>query len=257
VAADPGPTGLADVGRTWLGSKAVAAAFGVLFLPQLMMPGVRWKDVLLTSDVYPRLFATLDKGAMPAEVGGFRLVGFGADKRDWDNSWGEYSRTWTYAGPARAAAVSLDYQFVDWHELTLCYRSRGWQMLGRWVEPAPVATAEGVRLQGGGPVVVAEFRNVEGRYANLLYNLYDRLGRPLDPPETQGTLSLLGERLASWVRNGNAGGRDGELLSYQLQVFSTGEAPPNESERSALRALYAEARARVERQGLRAGGKTP
>jgi hypothetical protein len=236
----------------------VAAAFGVLFVPQLMMPGVHWRDVLLNSDIYPKLFASMGKESMPEASGPFRRGQFGTDKRDWDNSWGEYSRFWSYAGPGRTASVSLDYQFVEWHELTLCYRSRGWEMYSRRVEQAPPAPPDaGPGVRGGGPVVVAEFRNLEGRFGYLVYGMYDRLGRPLDPPDSQTTTQLLAERLGSWVKSATVGGRDGELLSYQLQVFSTGEAPPSDAERAALFRLHSEARGRVEREGLRAGGKTP
>lgn len=247
----PGPTVTAGPAGTWLGSRGAALAFGLLVAPQLMMPGVRWKDALLTSDVYPRRFAGLGREAMPEAAGPLRRVGFATEARDWDNSWGEFSRAWTYAGPGRSASLSLDYQFVEWHELTLCYRSRGWEMFSRRVEPAPAGPA------GGGPVIVAEFRNLEGQIGFLVFGLYDRLGRPLDPPETVGTAALLRERLASWFRTGDAGGRDGSLLSYQLQVFSVGEAPPGDAERSALLALFAEARGRTGRAAGTAGGVSP
>lgn len=244
-----------DIRRTWVGSWGAAALFGVLFAPQLMIPGVSWKDVVLKSDYYVKLFGSMNADSMPKQVGGYQRLDFREDKREWDNSWGEYSRTWVYRGPSRLGVVSLDYHFVEWHDLTICYTSRGWKMGPRWVEMMPLSGA----VAGGGeaekiPVVIAEFYNLEGRNGFLIYGLNDRRGRPLDPPDTVGTIGLLKERLESWVRTGASGGKDGELLSYQLQVFSEGEGSPTPDEREALYELYRKAREQVIKQSP-AGGK--
>ena len=123
----------------------------------------------------------------------------------------------------------------------------------------PPASADGTTpdaaSKAGIPVVVAEFYNLEGRNGFLVYGLFDRKNRPLDPPGTEGTLKLLKERLGSWVKTGDAGGRDGELLSYQLQVFSEGMAPPSEEQKAAVFELYNQGRARVEKQGQDKGVK--
>jgi exosortase len=252
-------TRLVKLSGTWLGSWAVAAAFGVLVPPQLMMPGVRWKEVLLSGDVYEKLFAPLGAESMPARVGAYQRVDFKTDRRDWDNSWGEFSRMWLYRGPARIASLSLDYHFIDWHELTICYKGRGWEMISRRSEPAPrLAEAGGTAKSapGGGDVIVAEFTNAEGRYGFLVYGMYDRKGRPLDPPESKTTAKLLGERLQSWLRTGDAGGRDGELLSFQLQLFLEGEGSPAVVDLAFATELFGQARARIEQQALATTGVT-
>lgn len=243
------PTRLVGLSRTWVGKKTAAVAFGLLLAPQAFIPGVRWKNVLLASEALPRSFEGLNASSMPAYPGTLRRVGFTEQKRDWDNSWGEYSRTWNYSAPGRSVSVSVDYQFVEWHELTLCYRSRGWTMLSRKTMPASAVGG------GSGSVVTAEFGNLEGQYASLLFGLYDRKGRPLDPPDTVSTLTLLGERLRSWVRTGEAGGRDGELLSYQIQCFQISEHRPSEQEFSALCGLFDETRRRVDRVVMKGAGQ--
>ena len=251
------PTKLVPIDRTWLGSWVVAGAFGVLVVPQLLMPGVRWKEVLLASDVYQKLFTPLGAETLPERLANYQRVDFRTDHRDWDNSWGEFSRSWLYRGPARGASVSLDYHFIDWHELTICYKGRGWAMLDRRFEPAPAASGEksSKMAEGtGGSVVVAEFSNVEGRHGYLIFGLYDRKGRPLDPPESKGTRKLLRERLESWVRTGDAGGRDGELLCFQLQVFMEGEGLPSRSDVAVARELFGQARARIHQQALNRKG---
>ena len=66
-----------------------------------MMPGASWGD-LLAGHVFESRFAAVDAGVMPDRLGAYRRAGFQADRRDWDNSWGEHSRVWSYLGPARA-----------------------------------------------------------------------------------------------------------------------------------------------------------
>jgi hypothetical protein len=130
-------------------------------------------------------------------------------------------------------------------------------MLDRRFEPAPAASDEkGSKTAEatGGSVVVAEFSNVEGRHGYLIFGLYDRKGRPLDPPESKGTRKLLRERLESWVRTGDAGGRDGELLCFQLQVFMEGEGLPSRSDVAVARELFGQARARIHQQALNRKG---
>jgi exosortase len=232
-------TVLTGVGRTWLASPFAAVAFGALFIPQLMMPGVTWKNVLLATDVYNTLFAPLDEKAMPEQLGYFKRAGFRSEKRERDNSWGEYSRAWVYNGPGRAAGVSLDYQFVDWHDLTLCYRSQGWTLFSRQSKTDVDGT-------GGGPVVVALFNNLEGRHGYLIYGMYDRRTRPIDAPATRGVLKELTERLESWMGTGKSGGRDADRLCYQFQVFQEGDAPPTPAEETAIHQLFGQARAKVE-----------
>ena len=48
-------------------------------------------------------------------------------------------------GPRRFAAASLDYSFVGWHDLTLCYRSRGWQPIVTRVATVPPPSSQDAR----------------------------------------------------------------------------------------------------------------
>jgi exosortase len=238
-----GPTVLADLSSSWLGSWRVAAAFGVLLLAQAMMPGVDWAALLADDPFGPR-FQAVGAGALPVRLGPLERVGFRTEHRDRDNSWGENSRVWSYRSPARSATVSLDHAFVGWHDLTLCYRGQGWRLTGTSLE---TATPAGGRI--GERRIRAEFGNVQGAHGSLLFGLYNRQGRALDPPQTVGRLELLRTRLARWLRRGEPTGLGGEQLSFQLQVFSTSDALPTPAERTALDALYAAALARARGAG--------
>ena len=93
-----------------------------------------------------------------------------------DNTWGEYSRVWTYRGPGRVDMISLDYEFIDWHELTDCYRGQGWKLMSREVIMPPARTKpsrDDPTTQGEGPIVLAEFTHPDGRVAAVFFSLFD------------------------------------------------------------------------------------
>ncbi len=238
-------TGLPDIGRTWLGSWAFATAFGFLFIPQLMMPGAHWKDVLLANDVYQELFKGINASTVPAQEGPFNFRRFEESDRGKDSSWGEHSKIWYYD----AAVVSLDYEFVDWHELTDCYKAQGWVMQQRKVLTPPRTVSKDDRRPFG-PVVTALFMNGEGRRKYLIFGLYDRKGRAIEPNDTRSVLTLFQERFKSWFRNGDVGGSDAEVLCYQLQTSIESEAAINPAGEEAVLNLHAAIRARIESAAL-------
>ena len=240
------PTVLPDVRRTWVGSKAAALAFGLLLLPGFAMPGVRWHDVLITHNPYVGRFEALGEDAMPERIGPFVRTDFKTETRESNNSWGEFSRTWQYRGQGRVVSVSLDYQFIEWHELTVCYTGTGWKLDARMPHPDHEAAS--------GPWVEAQLANLQGAQGYLRYGLYDHRGRALTPVDSRGTVESLKGRLESWVRVAKEGASDGQPLTYQLQVFALGDRQPTEAERRPLADLYEAFRTTVLSRGLQAGG---
>ncbi len=259
------PTILPEASQTWVGSWWVAAAFGLLFVPQLFMPGARWKEVLLASDVYNSLFASIKADAMPKIVNGLEQIKFDELDRSKDSSWGEHSKFWLYGSPVGVAAVSLDYDFVDWHELTDCYRAQGWRMMTRQIITSPAPGVKSVEdtaheskgetpvaeSQSGGPVVAAEFFNGDGRYKYLVFGMYDRLGRPKEPIDARGLGSVLSARFQSWFRTGGSGDSDADVHCYQLQAFIDSDAMLNDAGKQAMLALLSKAREQVIILGLK------
>jgi exosortase len=237
------PTWLADPRRTWLGTAWTAAAFGALLLPQCLMPGVDWKEVLVSHDVYSGPFAKLGEGSMSARSGPFERVGFTTQHREMNDSWGENSRLWVYRMGTRGVFASVDYQFVDWHDLTLCYRGQGWQLTGRSTEPSDM----------GGAVETADFINPQGWYGYLVFGLYGRDGRSVPPPESVGYLSGLGDRLLGWFRGSSKTRQAVARLNHQVQVFVESESPLSPGDREQVRAFYDQARGVVRRDGLGIG----
>jgi len=202
--------------------------------------------VLLASDVYQGLFKNVDKDSLPAQQGPFQLVKFDESDRSKDSSWGEHSKLWIYNSvPGQASVVSLDYEFVDWHELTDCYRAQGWRMIKRAVStPENPLGASGGKSYGR--LVSAWFVNNEGRHKYLLFGLYDRKGRSMEPNDTRSLTADLNRKFQSWFRTGDAGGSDAEILCYQLQAFVDSNKPLTEPEMLSAFELHAAARAKID-----------
>src|SRR6185437_10585919 len=70
AAPEPPPrTSFPDLRATWLGSAVAAAAFGVLLVPQAVMPGVDWGEVLADRGILVRAFEPLNADSLPAVWG--------------------------------------------------------------------------------------------------------------------------------------------------------------------------------------------
>lgn len=80
---------------------------------------------------------SLEAEDLPEELQGWKRLDFRSEKRSMGSIYGEHSRTWTYAGVVKSGesatqqrqfltVVSLDFPFENRHDLTKCYRGRGW-----------------------------------------------------------------------------------------------------------------------------------
>ena len=92
--------------------------------------------------------------------------------------------------------------------------------------------------------------NGEGRRKYLIFGLYDRKGRAIEPNDTRSVLTLFQERFKSWFRNGDVGGSDAEVLCYQLQTSIESEVAINPAGEEAVLNLHAAIRARIESAAL-------
>ncbi|MFO0951114.1 MAG: exosortase U [Isosphaeraceae bacterium] len=238
--AEPPATELSPARRTWLGSWPAGLAFGVLIAPQMMMPGIDWKEVLVTNDYYARAFEPLTADTLPKQLGPFNRVDFRTTHREMDDSWGEHSRAWYYVGGQTVLAVSVDYQFVDWHDLTLCYTGQGWKMEGSKVGLGDAADRETRGL------MEADFFNLEGRRGYVVFGLFDRFGHVITPPKARGLLQSLAGRLRAWSIGSSKTREAAEGLNYQFQVFVDSEQPLSAAARQEILAFYQEARKKVQ-----------
>lgn len=255
----PRPTILPNLRGTWLGSWLFAAAFGLLLIPQGYLPGVSWPDQFRSGRVFATAFDNIEATFLPEQIGPFRRAAFDTQTRDMSHSLGEFSRVWLYQGLDRSVLLSIDYEFADWHDLTLCYRNQGWIMSAvRIATPGgDVVQRESLGDFRDDPVVEAEFDDIEGLHGSLLFGLFDRKGKPLAPPTSRGFWHDLRVRLNDWGRRDAVQGRPIDRRCYQLQVFIEGAVPPTPSERIAIRGLFEEARKRLSAYVAASGAVNP
>jgi hypothetical protein len=124
---------------------------------------------------------------------------------------GKHSATWQLADADRPAAVSIDYPWRVWHDLTVCYRAGGWEILDQQPVPLarePSASINRIRLRRG------------DRLGVVYFQLYDLEGKTFVPEPTEG--GLFGDWLQRAKRRLAALNHRGEppRTYYQLQAFA-------------------------------------
>lgn len=117
----------------------------------------------------------IPQGALPEEVGDWRLAEFSTERRDSGSQFGEWSAVWNYQTNELNARVSLDYFFSGWHDLMFCYQMIGWTVLEREAV---------VEENGASQTVSVVLLNPSGQRALLLYSLFELSGQPLLAPDS-------------------------------------------------------------------------
>ncbi|MEO1996343.1 MAG: exosortase U [Planctomycetaceae bacterium] len=160
----------------------------------------------------------LTRNSLPAELGKWQLKQFEVERRSDGRSEGGISRIWNYRDPTYDATVSLDYPFIDSHNLTTCYIHRGWIVTQKTVHQSQSPTETP-------PYVEVRFRRPTGEAGYLLFALFDDQGRPMTAPATPDEYwrrflnRIAGTRLREYFDSSrNTGARvSGDV--YQLQIF--------------------------------------
>jgi exosortase len=231
------PTELPDARRTWLGSRPLGAAFGVLGIAQVIWLWPPLADAFSADPVVAKL-KDLGENDLPARLGSFQRQESHTTTRDSGDPLGEFSRNWTYKSGRGTVSVSVDYPFRGWHELTNCYQNVGWGLKSRVERP-------GDGPGGTGVFVEATFDKPSGRHALLCFGLDESDGQELEPRPSRSLLSYLGNRLNLAPRGeGKPGGRRAvsRYVSrppcYQVQVMIESISPLLPSDREEVRAAF-------------------
>lgn len=97
-----------------------------------------------------------------------RVASFRKESRGKHNSAGEHSRVWGTMVAGGRMTVSLDFPFVKFHDLTVCYKSQGWRVLADdriSIDPTtqlPTSTFHEVRME-----------RAPGEFGYLYYGLFN------------------------------------------------------------------------------------
>jgi hypothetical protein len=160
----------------------------------------------------------LTRSSLPAELGKWQLEQFDVERRSDGRSEGGISRVWRYRDPTYDATVSLDYPFIDSHNLTTCYVHRGWIVTKKTVYQSKLPTETP-------PYVEVRFRRPTGEAGYLLFALFDAQGRPMMAPATADEYwrrfldRISGTRLGEYFDSSRNRGAEASGDIYQLQIF--------------------------------------
>ena len=194
--------------------------------------------------IVERAKLALNERNMPAELDGWRRVGFKTEERKSDNAFGQFSACWQYRLGTRVALVSVDYPFLGWHELLICYDAIDWSTQRRQVVREEADAGSGPSTA----FVAATLSHKNGGYGSLRYGLVDDLGHGIEPAP-EGGLGIEGRELA-W-------GAVPLRPTYQFQVFGTGFRPPTAEEQQQYTSLYQAANRELQRRLSESGAIRP
>jgi exosortase/archaeosortase family protein len=223
-----------------------ALQLAVLFVAGLAHPAAVFAEV--SKDEAAEAFG---ETTLAEELGPWRLTDYRLHRRGSHSDFAEIGHNWLYQCDNRMAIISADYPFVGWHELLICYESRGWSVRHREV----YARNEGAVSEDG--FIEAELTRPTGESAVLQFSLFEWSGQALDPP-TPGS-ELLGRRLLNRFSLNPLFSILGQqrvtsLLSpatVQIQQFVTSDNPVSDDERNELRTQFLELRRQLRQAWLR------
>jgi exosortase len=147
---------------------------------------------------------------------------------------GRESKSWVFRrGPLRAI-VALDGPFSGFHDVTVCYKSAGWEVSKdnkRSLQSDQVGMAH------------ADLKNLN-IYGDLLFSLANEEGKWLEP-EHAIDYSATG-RLGRWTANDNPD----PVATHQIQVLTCSYEPLTDAQRESVTGLFLASRAELARQLL-------
>jgi exosortase len=155
-----------------------AFAFGLLAAGQIgLMAWAGANPAIAVAGV--QRAANLAENSLPATLGGLQRTKFEIARREQDDIFGEFSRSYVYSDAGGAPhLVSCDFPFSQgWHELTICYTGAGWRVTKRSTKSAP-SDAVG----GAWRYVEAELERDDGAQGYVVWSMFDEAGEPVSPP---------------------------------------------------------------------------
>lgn len=227
--------------RTWLAnwpSMPVMACYSLLVCLQLYL---LWPSSSQAAAVAAELarhdqrtamaFDKLSADQLPVDFNDWHRIDFVTKSRPRFEA--KLSRYWAYRSGSNKMVTSIDYPFMDWHDLLVCYRAVGWTV-GEAVPHGPDSQPEA-------PYFEVSMEQAGLQHGYLLFYLFDSKGQPLSPR----TLSLaenLKDRVraieTNW-RNASDSLATGERQEYyQFQVFVDSYAPLTDKDREEIREFY-------------------
>src|SRR5262249_2070186 len=143
---------------------------------------------------------------------------------------GVYSQTWHYQKGQRTVSLALDYPFVGYHDVTICYTDKGWTVSELHSATAKSSTAPA-------PHVQARMHDDLGLQGALWFSPVDERGRWLPMPGRERNL------LDRWKIAGKP-----LPTTYRIQVLATAYSPLPAAEEQQIGDFFEQARLLLWRQ---------
>lgn len=169
--------------------------------------------------------AEIDSKTVGEEVWINKTSGFENIVRNANSTYGPYSSSWNYQQNQASEQVqlSLDYTFLGWHELRVCYQAQGWQ-IERSVVP-----------DENWKSVEMSMKTASGEPAFCVFSIFDYQGEPLEPFSDEVGFFLL--RLRNRISR-----EFSTVPTFQVQCFAQSSEPFTEEELDSIRQLHRQSR---------------
>lgn len=183
-----------------------------------------WKRAYIPTPVFSD--STIEKifaaSSLPQSVAGMRQLAFQTVHRDHDNTNGAHSATWQFRDGEQLVQVSIDFPFVGFHALEVCYLLTGCTLTN------PVESVEFEKAGTPKQLVINELRfvNAMSDECYACYTAFDRAGQ---------SVSGIDSRLKRGTANENA-----PRVSFQIQIFIEGCGDLTEQQRTRYRQILVE-----------------
>ena len=177
-----------------------------------------------------------DEESLPETHNNWNRVAFHITERSATNSFGEFSKTWNYESPICDVAVSLDFPFTEWHELSYCYGGHGWQLRSRRTSDAAGWTTPESKIS----FVELVLSKPTGEHGYVLFSLLDNRGQTIPPPDPSLASTMQGRIVDGPLAR--VLGRESKVRlntnTYQIQLFASSERPLSENHRAHIREQF-------------------
>jgi exosortase len=209
------------LGLILVASSACVAALYKFEVPQLKI--VTIKDLV---DQCVLDFSQIDEEMMPQQLNGWSQVGYEKEEREEDSTFGGMvSYRWQYMHPdGRRVVLSIDGPYDNWHDLSVCYRQVGWEM---------VSTDRASFARLSRPAVAYDLHMRRGGVdqGQSIFLCWDQTGRNIEAPENYGAvLTTFVSRLRNLFNEPKpivGGAIQLQLYSQKAMSFSPAEYEEN------------------------------
>ena len=234
-------------GRRWRMAGGVCALLGVASLAR----GYQHQRVQQAAGPMAASASALRAGAvltLPERIGGWTRQPAEAPQLRQVETAGICSQIWKYQQGALGATVALDYPFRGYHDVLVCYRLAGWNLVQQQCR------------DGGGDARPAwmevEMEQPPITWGALWFSTVDEQGRWMEAPAGRPVPGLekrpFRERMARWISGDQAWQLPAgdEVITYRIQTLATGYEAWSAPQRKAAGELFAAARQLLAQQLL-------